>query len=171
VRKSEKAGLNATDSTVACVSERARRFQGFRPGVFVEQMWSQRYARNGHYMYHYDYSNPTATSGRVSSFMVYLDANCTGGGTNFPRLERPSGSDWCRFVECGEGSEVLRDGKGEEVRGTTFKAIKGNAVFWENLRSDGSGYPETYHAGLPVREGVKVGLNIWSWFEEGYRGS
>jgi prolyl 4-hydroxylase len=47
--------------------------------------------------------------------------------------------------------------------GITFKAITGNAVFWQNLDSHGRGYEETYHAGLPVLSGYKVGLNIWSW--------
>jgi prolyl 4-hydroxylase len=26
---------------------------------------------------------------------------------------------------------------------------------------------ETVHAGLPVTSGVKVGLNIWSWWQRG----
>lgn len=105
--------------------------------------------------------------------MVYVDANCTGGGTNFPRIERPKDESWCRFIECGEDSEGegegLTDGSGGRVQGVTFKAIKGNAIFWENLRGDGSGYPETWHAGLPVKEGIKIGLNIWSWYQEGYK--
>lgn len=101
--------------------------------------------------------------------MVYVDANCTGGGTNFPRIQRPAGEDWCRFIECDEDEEgLLTDGAGGKVEGVVFKAIRGNAIFWENLRGDGTGYPETWHAGLPVKDGVKVGLNIWSWYQEGY---
>jgi len=96
--------------------------------------------------------------------MVYLEADCTGGGTHFPRLERPKDESWCRFIECDEeggqnGTQVLE--------GMTFKPIKGNAVFWENMRSDGSGYKESWHAGLPVKSGTKIGLNIWSWYQEG----
>jgi prolyl 4-hydroxylase len=168
VRKSSKAPLPAEDPVIACLSERARTFQGWRPSVFIEKLWSQRYTKSGHYMYHYDFSNPSPRSGRVSTFMVYADANCTGGGTNFPRISAPASKDWCRFIECEE--EGLTDGAGGTVEGVVFKAIKGNAVFWENLRGDGSGYQETWHAGLPVKEGVKVGLNIWSWFQEGYTG-
>ncbi|KAI0396901.1 hypothetical protein F5Y17DRAFT_417276 [Xylariaceae sp. FL0594] len=50
------------------------------------------------------------------------------------------------------------------VKGVTFKAIPGNAVYWENFRPDGTGrgWQETWHAGLPVTKGTKVGLNIWS---------
>lgn len=60
-------------------------------------------------------------------------------------------------MECGEAHERLGE------MGVEFKPIKGNAVFWVNMRSDGKGYEETYHAGLPVTEGFKIGLNIWSW--------
>jgi prolyl 4-hydroxylase len=52
--------------------------------------------------------------------------------------------------------------------GITFKPITGNAVYWENMRADGSGYLESWHAGLPVKSGVKIGLNIWSWLQVGY---
>ncbi|KAF2262500.1 hypothetical protein CC78DRAFT_534706 [Lojkania enalia] len=159
VRKSEKALLDR-DEVVKCIEERARMFQGWRPDVFIEKLWSQRYTISGHYRHHYDWSTSTSTSGRISSFMVYVEANCTGGGTNFPRLKKPEDETWCRFVECG---------KEEEREGVTFKPVGGNAVFWENMKADGTGYPESWHAGLPVKSGVKIGLNIWSWYQEGLR--
>jgi len=90
--------------------------------------------------------------------MVYLEANCTGGGTEFPRLKRPPGRDWCKFIECPPEEEEDEGGMG-----VVFKPIEGNAVFWENFRADGSPVLESWHAGLPVKEGVKIGLNIWSW--------
>jgi prolyl 4-hydroxylase len=92
--------------------------------------------------------------------MVYLDDNCTGGGTNFPRLERPAEKKWCDVLDCSDSPE------GEE-QGITFMPVKGNAVYWENFRPDGRGHEETWHAGLPVKSGVKVGLNIWSWYQPG----
>jgi prolyl 4-hydroxylase len=96
---------------------------------------------------------------------VAAEGGLEGGGTAFPEL--PTMSDdrrWCQFIECGEEG----DGGGKEegeTRGVIFKAVPGNAVFWENFMADGSGvgYGETVHAGLPVKKGVKVGLNIWSW--------
>jgi prolyl 4-hydroxylase len=103
--------------------------------------------------------------GRVSSFMAWLGDECTGGGTHFPRLAKLGGSsrEWCRFVECGgEGEE-----EGER-EGVVFKPVKGNAVYWENFRPDGRGYEESWHAGLPVLSGEKIGLNIWNWFQDGY---
>jgi prolyl 4-hydroxylase len=160
VRKSEKAAL-PRDQTVKCIEDRARKFQGWKPFVFIEKLWAQRYAVGGHYTYHFDWSMPTPTSGRVSSFMVYLESNCTGGGTHFPRLPKPMGDEWCKFIECGVQEEELKDG-------VIFKPVKGNAVYWENLRDDGTGFWETWHAGLPVTRGRKVGLNIWSWLQVGY---
>lgn len=158
VRESEKALLDR-DDIVKCIENRARVFQGWRPDVFIEKLWSQRYTQNGHYRHHYDWSSASSHSGRVSSFMVYLEANCTGGGTNFPRLEIPRGGNWCEFVEC------------DSEQGVTFRPLKGNAVFWENLRADGTGYKECWHAGLPVLSGTKIGLNIWSWYQKGYQPS
>lgn len=89
--------------------------------------------------------------------MVYLSSGdeVEGGGTNFPRLEKPRDERWCDFIECG--------GKGEE--GVTFRVRKGAAVFWANFDAEGRGYKETIHAGMPVKSGTKVGLNVWSWYQ------
>jgi len=93
---------------------------------------------------------------RATSFMTFLVANCTGGGTNFPFLPQPSDERWCGVIEC---DEQARDG----FQGVIFKPVDGAAVFWENQHANGSLHKGVYHAGLPVRTGVKVGLNIWSW--------
>lgn len=160
IRNSSKA-LLPRDTIVQCIEARARDFQGWRPDVYIEKLWAQRYEAGGHYTYHYDWSGELRErrGGRLSTFMVYLDDKCTGGGTKFPRLEKPKEKKWCDVLECDE----------EEEEGITFKPVKGNAVYWENFRSDGRGYEETWHAGLPVKTGVKVGLNIWSWYQPGYR--
>ncbi|CAG8177231.1 unnamed protein product [Penicillium salamii] len=159
-RLSDRA-LLPRDDTVRCLEDRARAFQGWRTNLYIERMWAQRYNTSGHYRHHYDWAGSLARGGdRLSTFMVYLDADCEGGGTNFPRLKMPAGKGWCRFLECDQGTT-----DGEKTEGITFKPIKGNAVFWENLRADGTGYPETWHAGFPVTKGTKVGLNIWSWYQ------
>ncbi|KAH9878483.1 hypothetical protein IAQ61_001755 [Plenodomus lingam] len=182
IRHSEKARLPRTP-LIQCIEQRAHSFQGWRPYTFIEKLWAQRYGVGGHYTYHYDWSTATAQAGRVSSFMVYLEANCTGGGTHFPRLARPVGAQWCRFLECEgererergdgharEGGREGGKGKSEEhpTQGIIFKPIPGNAIYWENMRPDGTGYWETWHAGLPVKTGVKIGLNIWTWFQQGH---
>ncbi|KAI9928984.1 hypothetical protein ASPWEDRAFT_368911 [Aspergillus wentii DTO 134E9] len=153
-RLSDRALLDR-DNVVRCLEERARAFQGWQPHLYIERMWAQRYNASGHYKNHYDWAGSLARGGdRVSTFMVYLSAECEGGGTNFPRMKRPVSEKWCRFIECGS-----------EQEGTTFRAIQGNAIFWENLRPDGRGYEETWHGANAVTAGTKVGLNIWSWYQ------
>ncbi|KAL1857975.1 hypothetical protein Plec18170_003199 [Paecilomyces lecythidis] len=165
VRRSDRALLDR-DDVVRCLEERARSFQGWRPGLYIERMWAQRYNVSGHYQNHYDWTgNLHAGGDRVSTFMVYLQADCTGGGTNFPRMKMPREKKWCQFLECDEDDKKGRDQTTKKLEGVTFKPIKGNAIFWENLRADGTGYPETWHAALPVTSGSKVGLNIWSWYQ------
>lgn len=160
VRKSEKAPLSRTSTTTLCVEQRALSLQGWRSDVFIEKLWAQRYRIGDHYKHHYDWGAASKSGGRVSSFMVWLNSDCEGGGTNFPHLPRHEDDKWCIFHECE--SPVTDDHPG-----TTWKPIVGNAVYWENFRTDGSGYEESWHAGLPVTRGTKVGLNIWSWWQPG----
>lgn len=96
------------------------------------------------------------------------DGALVGGGTEFPLLRRLSlDQRWCRFVECGDAAAAVPEGDQghNQSAGAVFKPIAGNAVYWENFRPDGTGrgWQETWHAGLPVEKGTKVGLNIWSW--------
>ncbi|KAI0022117.1 hypothetical protein F4780DRAFT_778125 [Xylariomycetidae sp. FL0641] len=177
VRDSEVAVIPRTD-TVRCIEARALGFQGWRDDLWLELLRTQRYGRTQHYAHHFDWSSGALGWGRVSSFMVWVQAeDVVGGGTEFPRLSRNGPDDpWCRWIECAAkstetGSHGSIDGRQEEKKddgplpGVTFKPIVGNAVFWENFRPDGTGrgWDETWHAGLPVIEGTKVGLNIWSW--------
>ncbi|KAL5322795.1 hypothetical protein ACEPPN_010772 [Leptodophora sp. 'Broadleaf-Isolate-01'] len=162
IRHSEVALIDR-DDVVRCIEHRARSFQGWRPDLHIERLRTQRYGVGGHYTHHYDWSGASRDADRVSTFMVYVDAKCEGGGTEFPRIRMPNVADrkWCEFLECEvDGSEV-KDKR--QNMGVTFKPKKGNAVFWENLRPNGLGYEETWHAGLPLLSGWKVGLNIWSW--------
>ncbi|KAI1433099.1 hypothetical protein GGR50DRAFT_537603 [Xylaria sp. CBS 124048] len=171
IRDSEVALVPRTD-IVRCIEARARSFQGWRDDLWVERLRTQRYGPRQHYAHHFDWGSGARGWGRVSSFMVWVQAdNIEGGGTEFPRLQQ-NGPDepWCRWVECHNSrstntSEKRREKEGEPITGITFKPISGNAVFWENFRPDGTGrgWQETWHAGLPVRRGIKVGLNIWSW--------
>ncbi|KAF2399764.1 hypothetical protein EJ06DRAFT_582406 [Trichodelitschia bisporula] len=169
IRNSSRATLPRSDM-VRCIEARAAALQGERLDVFVEKLWLQRYEPGGHYAHHFDWSGDLRArgAGRVGSFMVWVREPAAGGGTDFPRLRHPGRQGgWCGFVECGDGEEEGL-GMGEEEVGVTFKPVAGNAVYWENFAADGTGYEETWHAGLPVTEGVKIGLNIWSWYQPGY---
>jgi prolyl 4-hydroxylase len=163
VRDSEVAVIPRTDA-VRCVEDRARALQGWRDQVWIERLRVQRYQPGGHYDHHFDWSSGRGGWGRVSSFMAWVDngdGELLGGGTEFPLLKHREDPRWCAFVEC-PGPEA----SGSEVNpGVVFKPLPGNAVYWENFQPDGTGrgYEETWHAGLPVTTGVKVGLNIWSW--------
>ncbi|TDZ87593.1 Prolyl 4-hydroxylase 5 [Colletotrichum sidae] len=174
IRESEVALLPRTE-TVRCIEARARALQGWREELWIERLRTQRYVEGGHYAYHFDWSSNRGGWGRVSSMMVWVDARgdaedeeLVGGGTEFPLLTVPGLKRfWCRFLECGDEAkkhDSEEEEEGEGVKGVVFKAVPGNAVYWENFRADGSGagYDETWHAGLPVTKGVKVGLNIWS---------
>jgi len=84
-----------------------------------------------------------------------------GGGTSFPMVEAKRRDDkrWCAVLDCDCE---------EEKGGVTFRAVEGNAVFWENLvvsSDDGGrrrGDERVIHAGLPVLKGEKIGMNIWT---------
>ncbi|KAI5243206.1 hypothetical protein E4T43_04312 [Aureobasidium subglaciale] len=158
VRKSEKAMIER-DSIVQCIEQRALDFQGWPVDTFIERLWTQRYTTSGHYAHHYDWAFASKTAHRVSTFMVYIEANCTGGGTNFPLLTRPKDRRWCEYIDCEESEE----------NGVTFLPKAGGAVFWENFDVDGKGWKQGLHAGMPVHSGVKIGLNIWSWYQKGHR--
>ncbi|KAI1879388.1 hypothetical protein JX265_002342 [Neoarthrinium moseri] len=174
VRDSAVALLPRTDA-VRCVERRALALQGWRRDLWVERLRTQRYVAAGHYAHHFDWGSGARGWGRVSSMMVWVAAeDLEGGGTEFPLLRKNGDGDkWCQWVECPGGSEGRPSDESREDRvpeeedglGVTFKPVAGNAVFWENFRPDGTGrgWEETWHAGLPVKSGVKVGLNIWSW--------
>ena len=94
---------------------------------------------------------------RVASFFVFLRDNCTEGYTYFPLVE-PSSSVSLDSLYDGK---VVRGEMEGEAKGIKFKPMQGNAVFWVNLDENGKGDRRVVHAGLPVGEGEKIGLNIW----------
>ncbi|KAK4214909.1 putative prolyl 4-hydroxylase 4 [Rhypophila decipiens] len=151
------------DPIVKCIESRALNFQGYDiPPSHLEPLQLVKYAATEHYHYHTDWftspahSSPSLGGNRVSSFFAYIHVanDTTGGGTNFPRLDPPENERWCEegIVDCDEAYE----------KGVTFLPVEGNAIYWENLLPDGRGDERTLHAGLPVRGGGKVGMNIWT---------
>lgn len=135
---------------IGCIEQRAAAFQGFSAASSeMEDLQVVRYGVSNEFRDHYDWGEEVP---RQSTFFVYLDADCTGGGTNFPLLDAPIGKEWCKYLDCN----------GTDFQGVAFKPIVGSALFWENIRSDGTLHSKTLHAGLPVTSGTKVGLNIWT---------
>ena len=70
------------DNIVQCIEQRALSVQGWPEDTFIERLWTQRYNLSGHYSHHYDWGSGNKWSRRVSTFMVYLSADCVGGGVS-----------------------------------------------------------------------------------------
>jgi prolyl 4-hydroxylase len=102
---------------------------------------------------------------RAASFFVFLRANCSGGETWFPKVNAAYSSTAYPAsdgdMEKWYGEKVVREERDEEGSGVKFKPIVGNAIFWINLNAKGEGDRRVVHAGLPVEEGEKIGMNIW----------
>lgn len=129
---------------------------------FINTTLTHRYSENQQFRIHWDWLQPDDTDqtlaksgNRVSSFFVYLVANCTGGTTRFSEVPRPLAPEWCGALKC-------RDEDGNETSSLEVNAAVGRAVFWYNLDPTGVPDRKTLHAGMPVLEGTKVGLNIWT---------
>jgi prolyl 4-hydroxylase len=90
---------------------------------------------------------------RLGSIFVYLADGCTGGETYFPNIKGVSAkSDGEKFARTESGQGLL------------VKPKRGNAVFWNNLHMNGTGDTRLAHAGMPVHSGVKIGLNMFSFY-------
>lgn len=149
------------DDIVRCIEDRALAFQGFdTPRTHLEPLQLVQYDIGEKYDLHTDWfeselQTTTEYGGnRLTSFFVYVSASddITGGGTNFPILDAPKDERWCKYINCDEPWEA----------GVTFRPIPGNAVFWQNLYPNGVGNRATFHAGLPITSGSKLGMNIWT---------
>lgn len=158
VRTSRSAFLPRTDHVSMCIMQRAAEIQGYIDTKNIEELQVTAYAQGQRYYPHFDWFEPgtlvpPTRPNRASTFFATLEADCENCGTRFPRLEAHlSGRDekLCRIIDC-EGTE-----------GLTVHATPGAAVFWRNLNSSGVGNERTLHEGLPLTEGSKIGLNIWT---------
>ncbi|KAI0896687.1 hypothetical protein F4806DRAFT_495993 [Annulohypoxylon nitens] len=163
VRVSETATLQS-DEIVKRIESRALKLKGWRTDSFeLQELEVQRYGFNGFYTFHYDWVGDLQEGNRMTTFMIYLVDQCTGGGTNFPRLEQPKDSRWCEIIECNNSTISNGDDEEEHYAGVTFKPIAGLTVYWENFHPNGTPHEGVRHAGLPVASGEKIGLNIFSW--------
>ena len=165
-RTSQSAPLDTDHPLVACIVARARAFLGtvMRPDEPFSTPQLVRYRPTQRYDLHTDFwpAHQLLADGsgrlynRPASFFVFLRDNCTEGETWFPAVEIEEGR------ESGFGGRVKRGRRdGEEGKGVRFRPVEGSAVFWVNIGADGKGDRRVVHAGLPVGEGEKIGMNIW----------
>jgi prolyl 4-hydroxylase len=180
-RESQTAFIEDTP-LVQCIKHRAASFQGV-PVERLEGLQVVKYPINGYYNTHVDWIGDHCvdelcqkTGDRETSFFVYLQADCKGGATEFSEMALPGGVDeelWCKFLDCNDadgnrdGNKQASDGNGTGVGGEGERTLKfrpkaGNAIFWENLDGFGQGIWKVAHAGMPVIEGTKIGMNIWT---------
>ena len=165
-RTSWSALLPEDNHIVQCVLARAERFMGtlMAPGrdeMGVAQM--VRYTPGQKFDLHYDwFQRPRLRDGdngrqrvynRVATFFVILQENCTEGETYFPYIKPISPQ--------AQGDASARMWREHEDGGMAFKPVAGNALFWVNLMSNGTGDTRVLHAGLPVKSGMKTAMNIW----------
>jgi prolyl 4-hydroxylase len=107
---------------------------------YGEGIQAQRYEVGQQFKQHTDYFDPgteayrthaTQRGQRTWTFMVYLNGEMRGGGTQFLGINQ------------------------------IFYPQTGRAIVWNNLLPDGQPNPNTLHSGLPVEEGHKIIITKW----------
>ncbi|MCJ1398994.1 Prolyl 4-hydroxylase, alpha polypeptide [Xylographa trunciseda] len=149
------------DPVVHCIQERSAYFQGNLPVERVENLQVVKYTVGDHFQHHWDWWEGTDNP-RISSFFAYLACDsgeigsggqCEGGATHFPDFWHHFPSGWCDVIDCSADSEL---------GGVAFKPVAGNAIYWSNVYPNSTYHEGTLHAGMPVKKGRKIGLNIWT---------
>lgn len=161
-RSSDTAFLSQGDPVTDCIGKRALQFLGAVEHESYEPMQLVRYLPGQTYLDHFDWfdiphlpkhePDRGRSWNRLSSFFTYLGDDPIGGETLFP------------FVP---GADIHADGtkfaRTADDLGLAIKPIKGNTVFWMNLHAENqTGDERVLHTGLPVRSGVKYGMNLWT---------
>ena len=153
IRTSRTAKLPGNDTVVQCIKERASRLQGYGWPDEIE-IQATLYETGEQFKTHADwFGDPNRTSDRETTIFAIMDSTCTDCGTHFPNIKvnwSEKDTALCKFFDCERSS-------------LTTKAIKGTALLWKNIMSNGTGDPRTLHAGLPLPHGSKSGLNIWTY--------
>lgn len=175
-RTSSSAGLPFDDRTVECVLDRATSFMGTMLVPGKDEMGPPqlvRYTAGQKFNIHHDwydtpqwaYDGSRRKFNRVASFFAILQDNCTDGETYFPYIGMGEQHSQQQQQLAEHISRTWNDSdpawRKHEQGGLAFRPIRGNALFWVNLHTNGSGDGRTMHAGLPVGAGLKTAMNIW----------
>jgi prolyl 4-hydroxylase len=156
--------LNSLDPVVECIQNRAQDFLGSMASPEFELLSLSRYNVSHQVQPHLDASigpmvDPQTGRkfNRRTSFFVYVHAspNLEGGETFFPRIPFP------HQVSLSNPAICMRN-NASGVPALSVKPVSGSAIFWVGLKPDESPDHETWHEGLAVRSGVKLGMNIWA---------
>jgi len=101
--------------------------------------------------FHPDY--PKRPWDRLLTTLVYLGDNCTGGETYFPKV-----------VGVGSDADGEKFSRATNRSGLLVKPKKGNAIIWKNLLINGSVDDRLVHAGLSVKSGEKLAMNLFTTY-------
>jgi prolyl 4-hydroxylase len=159
-RTSDSCFLPGNDTVVSLIKQRAKEFLGGVPYDGIEAVQLVRYVEGQKVDLHFDWHQnqlPVARKtgkmyNRLASFFIYVVADCTGGETWFPNVTIST-----TFQKGGSATVRTLD----DDKGVALKARAGSGVFWMNLTNGTVGNTKTLHAGLPVKSGIKIGMNIW----------
>jgi prolyl 4-hydroxylase len=161
-RSSSSAKISPSEPVSQCLFSRMKTLLGnmqhedIEPLQVVKYEIGQRFA--GH-MDWFDVPKTTAASdesqarpfNRLATLFAYLEDDCVGGETYFPRIKGVSSlADRDKFIPTNT------------EKGLVVRPRKGNAVFWNNLHPNGTGDQRMLHGGATVTSGTKIGLNIFS---------
>lgn len=162
-RTSYSAYLDKADPIMECIGARALDFHGGVQRALADYGNPQlvRYEPGQKVNLHYDWwQEPQNRSGQLynrrTTILAYLEDDCTGGETYFPLL-RAMNDTGAPHQE--KGMRFWTDH--EDGQGLLVRPWRGNAVFWVNLHTNGTGDTRTLHASLPVEKGKKVAMNFW----------
>lgn len=163
-RTSSSAMVPADDPVASCLSNRMKSLLGNIQHIDTEPLQVVKYEPGQRFRLHQDWfhgprnetyikDRPFRAYNRLGSIFVYLEDECVGGETYFPEVRGVSSS--------ADGKKFSRTDTG---MGLLVKPKRGNAVFWNNMLPNGTGDPRVLHAALPVKSGVKIGMNIFSYY-------
>lgn len=165
-RTSQSSMIPVKDPISQCLSARLKSILGNIQHIRTEPIQVVKYKPTEKFLTHMDWfdmpRNLTMKRGntkikraynRMASIFAYLDDGCTGGETYFPNIQGVSA--------VADGDKFSRT---ESAKGLLVRPRRGNTVFWNNLFPNGTGDPTVEHAGLPVDTGIKIGINLFSYY-------
>ncbi|KAF5581440.1 2OG-Fe(II) oxygenase family Oxidoreductase [Fusarium pseudoanthophilum] len=159
-RSSTSAMVSKRDPVSRCLAKRLKSLMGNLQHPDTERLQIVKYVGGERFRMHNDYlpvhleakhpDGSTKKFNRLVSSFIYIGDNCTGGETYFPDIKG-----------VGPNADGDKFSRTEDGMGLLVKPKKGNAVIWHNVHQNGTGDERMAHAGLPVVNGTKIGMNLF----------
>lgn len=161
-RRSSSAFIPHTDKVAKCLLKRTRSLLGNAQHEHIESPQLIKYTGGEHFRPHLDTIDPDKAEkfhpdytkrpwNRLLTALVYLGDNCTGGETYFPKV-----------IGVGSDADGDKFSRATNRSGLLVKPKKGNALIWKNLLINGSVDDRLVHAGLAIKSGEKLGMNLFT---------